>query len=845
MSLQLKRKFKENLDSIPVYIEDTSLTSEGYFGIAEFPKFFGRGKNGVRVKPNRVTLRPGSQLYVEILDVNRQSVYYEIPDYNPGDLSRYISVWVYGERDDSYNTPNGVGEIIICGIADRTENGEEIPNEFKNVINVRWRRKITISRDARSESPIVFLQSTQPTLSVSESLSFFTNTSATRTTQSINETIVYSSDFGGENVFLETPSSFIEPEWLNSGIIKFNLQNVTLTPTITSAESAAELLAPVRYTASLQSLVTSRKVRVANPLTASVTTKFQSILKTFTGFSTGSFDVEYIDAGDAASTIPISFAHITIDNINPIIGNIDKINVYAKSLSTNVSNTQYRLIGTKILNEPISSSITDIYYNTVNNLTSSKFTFPFPALKQNDVTDIKVEFVNVLNDTSELILNKQLNFVGYNPGGSSVTYVSGSNPTINSIRIVDNDPDVSVNFNDNTGRLTLIFGFEENMKDPNITLNPSWNSNRFNNETQTYTVTGNFPESILGSYLYVVTASLFTGSVGLVSSSAQTIRSISTTPLTTSGSQSYRLQVTASKDPIFLTADNVQDKNVIKNFTISKLEPNGPVLYTGPSGPGAIPITTIQNNYRQVYVSDKTVAIEQHATGSVTFTYVTSSNSNGWEYIPNSLTASINGGNPNTSIVYKDNIYETPQTLIWTGSMTGSSNVTLQANAHYRSPGTSNIPQIFSRPQSDIWRFQKIKSIRYGIIQTSSTLAVASLLSVYPNIITDLGFWSLSPTRSIDFQTTTLNNTKYTFEGGFGHAVLVCGIGFKLSGVINTAGVSVDTFSQTPTTTTNDNFITSGGYKIYLSRGVLDVRGNNRTEMFFTTTNDNSSYIPF
>ena len=176
--------------------------------------------------------------------------------------------------------------------------------------------------------------------------------------------------------------------------------------------------------------------------------------------------------------------------------------------------------------------------------------------------------------------------------------------------------------------------------------------------------------------------------------------------------------------------------------------------------------------------------------------------------------------------------------------MTGSFNVTLQANAHYRSPGTSNIPQIFSRPQSDIWTFQKIKSIRYGIIQTSSTLAVGSLLSVYPNIITNLGFWSLPLTRSIDFQTTTLNNTKYTFEGGFGHAVLVCDNGFKLSGVINTAGVSVDTFSQTPTTTTNDNFITSGGYKIYLSRGVLDVRGTNRTEMFFTTTNDNSSNNP-
>ena len=175
MSLEFKQRFKENLDLIPVYIEDTSLTSEAYFGIKEFPSFFGRGKNGVRVKPNRVTLKPNSQLYIEILDVNRRSVYYEIPDYEPGDLSRYISVWVYGERDDMYNTPNGIGEMIICGIAERTDDGEIIPEEFRDVINVRWRRKISISRDSRSESPIVFSQTLQPTLSVSQSITFFKN----------------------------------------------------------------------------------------------------------------------------------------------------------------------------------------------------------------------------------------------------------------------------------------------------------------------------------------------------------------------------------------------------------------------------------------------------------------------------------------------------------------------------------------------------------------------------------------------------------------------------------------------------------------------------------------------
>jgi len=420
MSLQLKRRFKENLDLIPVYIEDTSLTSEGYFGITEFPKYFGRGKNGVRVKPNRVTLRPGSQLYVEILDVNRQSVYYEIPDYEPGDLSRYISVWVYGERDDLYNTPNGVGEIIICGIADRTDSGEEIPDEFKNIINIRWRRKIPITRTYRSESPIIFSNNELPTLSISESISSYLNFADENgqllmVSQSVNETIVYSSDFSGENVFLTLPttSSYNFSSNLAGNKVYFNLENVTLSPTITSAEASAGLLKPISYTASVQSLVNSKKVRVSNPLTASVTTKFESIRRTFTSFSTGSFTIEVPTTG-SQTQFSQSLLHITLKDVNPIIGNVDKINVYIRPKSFEITN-QYKFVGTKILSSTISSSITDIYSNVVTNFTQSTHTFVYQAEKQNDLNDIKVEFVNSLNDESlYFIEEKDMFLAGYN-----------------------------------------------------------------------------------------------------------------------------------------------------------------------------------------------------------------------------------------------------------------------------------------------------------------------------------------------------------------------------------------------------------------------------------------------
>lgn len=445
MSLQFRKRFKENLKSIPVYIEDNSTASDEYFGIKEFPTFFGRGKNAIRVKPNRFTLKPDSQIYVEILDINSEPIYYEIPDYSPGDLSRYISVWIYGQRGDLYNTPNGVGEIIICGIAQRTAVGEEIPDEFKDVINIRWRRRFSVSREVRSESPIVFTNpNSVPTIFVSESFSFYREipTQSLNEAQTVNETInqniIYTSDFGGANVFLETPNYQLNPNWIG-GKIKINLQNVTLSPQLTSAEVSAGLLKPVNYTASLQSLITSRKVRVANPLTSSVTTKTESLFKTFTLFSTGSFVVETISTG-SATLFSQSLAHITIRDVNPIVGNIDKINVYIRSRATGGTLTEYQLIGTKLLYEPITGSATDIYSDSKTNLTQSTHTFIYTPTNKNIANDIKVEYLNSQNDFAnyESVLSNYY-FKGYDSqasgsGGGDITELSQSLSTeINNI----------------------------------------------------------------------------------------------------------------------------------------------------------------------------------------------------------------------------------------------------------------------------------------------------------------------------------------------------------------------------------------------------------------------------
>ena len=823
MSLQLKKKFKENLDLIPVYIEDTSLTSEAYFGIKEFPSFFGRGKNGVRVKPNRVTLKPNSQLYIEILDVNRKSVYYEIPDYEPGDLSRYISVWVYGERDDMYNTPNGIGEMIICGIAERTDDGEIIPEEFRDVINVRWRRKISISRDTRSESKIVFsqIQTLQPTLLVSQSVTFFRNIptgsisgSTAKTNEILNIPIVYTSDTSGQNVFLELQSSsaFFKPEYLNSGVIKFNLQNVTLSPPITPAETNIGILKPTTYSASLQPpLINRRKVRVSNPLTSSITgSKFQSsYLKTFTGFSTGSFSIEYLSTGSVGTT-PLSIVDIKINNINPIIGNVDKINVYARSRSILSENTQYRLIGVKILNEPISSSITDIYYNTTGNLTSSIFTFPFTPLKENDPTDIKVEFVNILNDTSEFILEKEL----YIPGPSAPSTPTTLEPT----------PEPP------TIQITPI-------GTPTITIqNPAWNPDRFDNEEQSYIVTGNFQNSVLNSYIYVVTASLFTGSVLLATTSISSARSVSTSTLTTSGSQIYTLQLTASISSSNFSNEYLDMKDVSETFTLNKNNPE-PIYLMGRDS-----YLSVQKNLVSPLTSlgSPTTIVEQRASGSLVFGY-DEGNSSGWELIPNSLTASIVTGP--TTIQYKGISAGGTINHPWTGSMTGSNDVFLSATAKYRSPTGKNIPPKTYEVQSAGNTFTKIKSIRWGIVPNTpiqgwpGTSPQFSQLQTMVNNNQDnffsIDYWNyptgISPSnnnRRINFNVVSGNQISLDFHGpNSGYALLIIDSNFSISGNVISGfnNAPVDSWNAIAGTNTANIFYApiSGpgfGYKVYAAR---------------------------
>ena len=131
----------QNLSEYNTFINDLNSNST-YFRITEFSETFTGGKNGFLIEGSEC-LKESTEIKIEILDVEGNPVYFEpgdgIPEYYEG-TSKLISVHVY---DD---TPVGIGKITILGelkdYFDADNNKIEIPDDWKNVYNVKWEKNL-------------------------------------------------------------------------------------------------------------------------------------------------------------------------------------------------------------------------------------------------------------------------------------------------------------------------------------------------------------------------------------------------------------------------------------------------------------------------------------------------------------------------------------------------------------------------------------------------------------------------------------------------------------------------------------------------------------------------------
>jgi len=344
-----------------------------------------------------------------------------------------------------------------------------------------------------------------------------------------------------------------------------------------------------------------------------------------------------------------------------------------------------------------------------------------------------------------------------NGGGSGVSYITQSGPfSLTGIEVADYSNDVAVTFVNNT--LKFIFGTPTVPSTPTLTFNSTFTTDRFNRVLDAYDVSGSF--SVNGYTL--ISASLFTGSVLLAQTgTGETL----ITQLSTSGSQSYRLEVTSSSP--------LDNSIVVVSASLS-----GTLNKTLPGNPTITPTATVQ-------LGASSNQIEQGATGSISFT-TASGASNSWVF--NSLTSSV------------------ASPIFVTGSATGSTSIVIRATASYSSSGVNgsdNNPALVTSSFATT-TYSKIRSVRYGAsISSSFTQAQLEKIDGWDTTLGgNIGTIAKGTVNPYGYQFTAVTNAQRIY--------IVIDSAYALTGILNVNNSFSNDINVFGTTVV-------GNYRIYSS----------------------------
>jgi hypothetical protein len=276
-----------------------------------------------------------------------------------------------------------------------------------------------------------------------------------------------------------------------------------------------------------------------------------------------------------------------------------------------------------------------------------------------------------------------------NAVSASITYVSEiGNQNLNEIEIADFDANVAVTYTG--GRLKFVFGTPTTQSITSFSFNNTFLTDRFNQVFDAYTASAIWSN---GAY-NLISASIFEGSTLLANTGTGTTLNFNTN---TTGSHTYTLHVTASS-PL----DNsivVKTQNLVGNLT--KVNPGNPTLN--------ITSTDVQLGVGPAPGN----AIEQGATGSISFTSASGA-SNGWVEVFTSTNVASPVAIP-----------------------AGGTGLTITATSHYSSSGVNgsdNDPARTTTTTTSIG-YTKIRSIRGGASAQPSFTQVQ---------LEDLSAWDVS-----------------------------------------------------------------------------------------------------
>lgn len=125
-----KEAFYQGLENYQVYINDTDINSK-YFAVKNIPLALTAGKNYFLIKGTSL-LKPWSPVRVEVLDVDGNVIYSEIPNVLVDGSYRMVIITVYP------TAKNGPATITILGEA------QDVPSNWVGKYNVKWRTMVQI-----------------------------------------------------------------------------------------------------------------------------------------------------------------------------------------------------------------------------------------------------------------------------------------------------------------------------------------------------------------------------------------------------------------------------------------------------------------------------------------------------------------------------------------------------------------------------------------------------------------------------------------------------------------------------------------------------------------------------
>jgi hypothetical protein len=347
------KKFAENLTqpltSFGTFVVDSNPNST-YFKITEFKDTFTGGKNGFLIEGSEY-LQPSTEIKIEILDVNGDPIYYEpgngVPEYYEG-TSKLVAVYVYED------TPIGTAKITVLGeLKTYLDEGGvvlPVPDDWKNVYNVKWEKEFKVNRLLSNEDKVRFYR--RPQVTINEIVKpIFNNVTTTIIQTGSLDGIAQSPGIG------EQLSGFTAPTTYLLSINDATNWTGSVVGTTISIPSLG-------YSTLADSVITNKNLLVTNPYTQN------NLVSNFSNAGyTASFN--YVEGVNNLKTaLTGSFAKINISDLTTFVGDVARVKIFRKSQS-DLADYQFvqeiRLESNEILRDLESQTKNEEFYGIFDN----------------------------------------------------------------------------------------------------------------------------------------------------------------------------------------------------------------------------------------------------------------------------------------------------------------------------------------------------------------------------------------------------------------------------------------------------------------------------------------------